>query len=136
MTRNVGNIMSGDSRKRFVEFTELEVYQLAENLGDCVWDIVVKWYSFARNSIGVQLVRAADSIGANIAEGHGSGSPAENRRFVRYAKRSLNETRYWLRRAQKRSLLSPSQSTQLHELLNLLRPKLLAYLAAIRRQLE
>jgi four helix bundle protein len=129
--------MSGESSgKRFVEFTELEVFRLAESLGDCVWNIVVKWSTFPRNCVGVQLVRAADSIGANLAEGHGSGTPAENRRFVRYAKRSLNETRFWLRRAQARSLLDRSQSSQLHEILNQLRPKILAYLAAIRRQLE
>jgi four helix bundle protein len=86
--------------------------------------------------VGLQLVRAADSIGSNIAEGHGSGTPAENRRFVRYAKRSLNETRFWLRRAQKRLLLNQTQTAQLHSILNILRPKLLAYLAALRRQLE
>src|SRR5262245_41805709 len=81
-----------------VEFTDLEVFRLADALGDCVWEIVVRWVRFPRDSVGVQLVSATDSIGANIAEGHGSGTPAENRRFGRYAKRSLNETRFWLRR--------------------------------------
>ena len=64
-------------------FERLEVYQLLERLADAIWDMALGWDGFARDTVGKQVVRAADSIGANIAEGYGRGSGADNRRFVR-----------------------------------------------------
>jgi four helix bundle protein len=52
-------------------FESLRLYQLSEHLADQVWSIVLNWNIFARDTIGKQLVRSADSIGANIAEGTG-----------------------------------------------------------------
>ena len=94
-------------------FENLRVYQLAELLGDAVWNIVIAWRGFARQTIGTQLVRAADGIGANIAEGSGRGSAADNRRFVRIARGSLYETKHWLRRAYRRQLLTSEQTQTL-----------------------
>jgi four helix bundle protein len=54
------------------DFENLAVYQLAERLSDEVWSIVMRWGELPRNTVGKQLLRAADSIGANIAEGEGS----------------------------------------------------------------
>lgn len=67
-------------------FESLRVYQLSELLADQIWTIVMKWNVFARDTIGKQLVKAADSIGANITEGTGRGTFVENRRFVRIAR--------------------------------------------------
>ena len=50
-------------------FENLRVYILSEELADAVWSIVIKWDRFACNTVGMQLTRAADSVGANIAEG-------------------------------------------------------------------
>ena len=50
---------------------DLDIYQMAEDLSDRVWGICIKWYYFAKDTIGKQLVRAVDSIAANLAEGHG-----------------------------------------------------------------
>ena len=66
-------------------FEKLQVYQLSEKLADNVWNIVIAWDSFARDTVGKQIVRAADSIGANISEGSSRGSIQDNRRFVRIA---------------------------------------------------
>jgi four helix bundle protein len=112
-------------------FENLQVYKLAEKLADEIWDIVGDWKPFPRSTIGVQLVRAADSIGANIAEGTGRGSFPDNRRFVRMARGSLNETQHWLRRAYKRSLLTQEQVARLKPIIDELAPKLNAYLKSI-----
>ncbi len=114
-------------------FENLRVYQLAETLADEIWDIVEPWKNFAKDTIGKQIVRAADSIGANIAEGDGRGTYQENRRFVRVARGSLNETRHWLRRAFKRKLLRDEQVTRLSAVVDELSPKLNAYLKSIGR---
>jgi four helix bundle protein len=112
-------------------FENLRVYRAAEDLSDAVWDIVVGWGSFPKDTIGKQLVRAADSIGANIAEGAGRGSYLDNKRFVKIARGSLYETKHFLRRAHKRKLLSAAQIKQLQELIKALPPMLNAYLKSI-----
>ena len=55
-------------------FENLKVYQLAEKVADAVWELVLGWDNFAKDTVGRQLVRAADSVGANIAEGTGRGT--------------------------------------------------------------
>ncbi|HXJ94839.1 MAG TPA: four helix bundle protein [Terriglobia bacterium] len=77
-------------------FENLQVYKLAEKLADEIWHIVLAWDYFPRDTVGKQMVRAADSVGANIAEGAGRGSFQDNRRFIRMARGSLNETRHWM----------------------------------------
>lgn len=44
---------------------------MAEMLTDEVWGIPRRWDVLARDTVGKQLLRAANSIGANIAEGSG-----------------------------------------------------------------
>jgi four helix bundle protein len=70
-------------------------------------------------------------VGSNIAEGEGRGSYQDNRRFVRIARGSLNETRHWLRRAHKRKLLTSEQEKDLKIILDELSPRLNAYLNSI-----
>jgi S23 ribosomal protein. len=77
------------------------------------------------------LLRAADWIGANIAEGAGRNSFQNNRRFIRIARGSLYETKHWLRRAFRRSLLNDEQVAALKALLDELSPRLNAYLKSI-----
>ncbi len=112
-------------------FENLEVYQLSEEIADQTWDYVVRWGYFAKDTVGNQLVRAADSIGANIAEGAGRGTYKDNRRFVRIAHASLYETKHWLKRASKRKLLTKEQIKHIYPLINELAPRLNAYLNSI-----
>lgn len=112
-------------------FETLRVYQLAEKLADEVWMAVKSWDPFAKMTLGKQIVRAADSVGANIAEGTGRGSFQDNRRFVRMARGSLNETRHWLRRAHARGLLTKRAIREIKPLMDELSPKLNAYLRSI-----
>ena len=112
-------------------FENLEVYQLSEQLADEIWDVAIGWDYFAKDTVGKQIVRSADGIGANIAEGTGRGSFQDNRRFVRVARGSLNETQHWLRRAYKRRLLTDEQVDKLKPMIDELAPRLNAYLRSI-----
>lgn len=112
-------------------FENLRVYQLAEALADGIWKVVVNWDYLAKNTIGKQMGRAADSIGANIAEGTGRGTLQENRRFIRMARGSLYETQHWLRRSYKRTLLSKEQIESLRCTIEQLSPALNADFRAI-----
>jgi four helix bundle protein len=112
-------------------FVHLHIYKLSEKLADQIWGIVVRWDFLAKNTVGIQIVKAADSIGANIAEGSGRGTDPELRRFLRVARGSLYETQHWLRRAYKRRLLSDKQVNDLVPIINELTPRLNAYLGAI-----
>ena len=46
-------------------FENLRVYQLAEEIGDLVWETVIKWHRLAQDTTGKQLINSVDSIGAN-----------------------------------------------------------------------
>ena len=82
------------------------LYERAEGLVDAVWDLASQWPEFARRTVGLQIVRAADSIGANIAEGSGRFHPADVCKFLYYARGSLREPKFFLRRAERRGLLT------------------------------
>ncbi len=115
----------------FLRFEDLRVFQLAEKLCDEIWDIATSWEYFEKNTVGIQLVKSADSIGANIAEGAGRGTPKDNKRFVRISRGSLNETKYWLRRAHRRNLISEEQDIYFKQIIKDLGPQLNAYLKSI-----
>jgi len=89
-----------------VKFEDLKVLQVAEELADALWTIIIEWDEFAKNSIGLQLVRAVDSVGANIAESYGRYHYGEKIQFLYYSRGSLFEAKYWLNRANKRGLIS------------------------------
>jgi len=112
-------------------FENLRIYKLAEELADLIWNVVGQWDRFAQDTMGKQIVRAADSIGANIAEGTGRGSFQDNKRFARMARGSLNETQHFLRRAFRRKLLKPVDVKQLKPLVDNLAPQLNAYIKSI-----
>lgn len=108
---------------------------MAEGIADLIWQVAKGWDRFAMDTVGKQIVRSADSIGANIAEGNGRHSYADNRRFILIARGSLAETQHWLRRAYRRGLLTADQINKLKPLLDELGPKLNAYRNSLSRKL-
>ncbi len=112
-------------------FENLQVYKLSEKLSDQIWKVVACWEVRAKNTLGKQLIRAADSVGANIAEGSGRGTDPELRRFLRISRGSLYETKHWLRRAYSRRLLTEKQVNELLPIMEEISPKLNAYLRSI-----
>jgi four helix bundle protein len=87
-------------------FHDLEVYALAVELADDLYSLVARWPNFDRFSIGSQLVRSADSVGANIAEATGRWHPKDRQRLLYIARGSLSETEHRIACAERRGLLT------------------------------
>jgi four helix bundle protein len=97
------------------EFRNLVAYREAVAVADELHSSIARWPSFERWTVGVQLMRAADSIGANIAESAGRWHRADERRFLLIARGSLYESEHWLRCAEERGLLPERSSERLQE---------------------
>lgn len=123
-----------DSQKKIIELEDLRVFQLADELSDLIWDIVAQWNFFAKKTVGDQYVRAADSIGANIAEGYGRYHFQENILFLYYSRGSLKETAFWTEKAKRRKLLSDEDYLYIKERLDKLPKELNAMIKNIKYQ--
>ncbi len=110
------------------KFEDLEIFQLAEKLADSIWQMAVSWDSFAKNTVGIQIVDAADGVGSSIAEGSGKGSYRDFRRYVKISRGSLYETKYWLRRTVVRKLISQEEIETIKPLMDELLPKINAFI--------
>jgi four helix bundle protein len=84
---------------------DLVVYQVAMEIGDDVYNVVNPWTFFDKDTLGKQIVRSADSIALNIAEGYGRYHYKENKNFCFYSRGSLFETITALKKAKNRSLV-------------------------------
>ena len=129
----IGLWFMGSSR---TSFENLRVYQLAEGFSDEVWKLVSSWDKFAQDTIGKQLVKSVDSVGANLAEGCGRYTLQDNLRFVRIARGSLYETKYWIRRAKARNLIQTPQKEYFENQIETLLPKLNAYLNSLNQRIN
>ena len=96
-----------------MDIDDLRVYQLAMQLAEKVWEIVMKWDSFAKYSIGKQYTEAADSIGANLSEGFGRFHFKDSKNFLYYSRGSLYETRTWTIKANNRKLITEEEYKEL-----------------------
>ena len=63
-------------------FRDLKAYSLPAALADELYELVGRWPAFDRWSVGMQMIRAADSVAANVAEGVGRQGPADQRLLI------------------------------------------------------
>ena len=114
------------------EVYELDVYKLAEELSDRIWFGFDAWAKKVQHTIGCQIIKASDSIAANLAEGYGRYTPAERKLFYRYARGSFEETKAWLRKLIRRKIIKEDKITEYTELINELGPKLNAFIRSTK----
>ena len=119
-----------------MKLDDLEVYKLAEELSNCVWDVCQKWNYFTKETIGKQLIKAVDSVSANIAEGFGRFHYKDNINFLYFSRGSLVETQSWLNKAHKRNLLTDKKYEYFCKRMDELAKKLNAYIKSNKKQLE
>jgi four helix bundle protein len=110
---------------------DLQVYQLAMDMGERNWDVVASWTYFEKDTIGKQLTRAADSVAANISEGFGRYFYKENKQFCYYSRGSLSETKTWLKKSFDRKLIEEKAYLTLADDLETLGVKLNNYIKSI-----
>jgi len=110
----------------------LGVYTLAEEFSNDIWFIVDKWTYFQKDTVGKQLVRSADSISANIAEGYGRHFYGESQQFYYYSRGSITETQSWLRKAKVRMMIEEKDFTKLMAETEIIHAKLNGYIKWLR----
>lgn len=94
---------------KFLKLNDISAYKVSFLLSNYIWDIVVQWDYFAKDTIGKQFVRAADSISANIAEGFGRYGKKDKVKFYRYSFGSLKECFDWNEKSKIRKRLTENQ---------------------------
>jgi len=101
-----------------LKLEDLEVYKVSMEIGELVWNIVVKWEYFERKTLGAQLVNSADSIALNISEGYGRFHYKENKNFSYFSRGSAKETLTAITKAKNRNLIQEDEFNLLSEKLN------------------
>lgn len=95
--------------RNYLQLNDLNSYKISFHLSNYAWEIVIKWDNFSKNTIGMQYVRAVDSISANIAEGFGRYSKKDKIKFYRYGFGSIKEALDWNEKARIRKLITAEQ---------------------------
>ena len=103
------------SKTQYIPLEELEIYQMAMEIGEMAWEIVIAWDYFPKTTVGKQWVEAADSIAANISEGYGRFHFKDKRNFYYIARGTLNESKTWARKAKNRNLITDETFQVLYE---------------------
>jgi four helix bundle protein len=111
---------------------DLEIYQLAMEIVESVWNTVDKWQHFSKITVGEQLVDAADSVAANIAERVGRYFYKDRKLFCYYSRGSLLKSKAWLTKSKNRGLILESEFVILYEKMSNLHYKLNVFIKNLK----
>lgn len=92
--------------KTFLNFNNINAYKVANNISDKVWDWVSLWEWFSKSTLGIQYVKAIDSVAGNIAEGFGRFHKKDKQKFYYNARGSVYEALHWTEKAKQRGLIT------------------------------
>jgi four helix bundle protein len=115
-----------------LDLRKFKIIDQANQIGDSIWEEVILWNYFNKDTIGKQMVRAADSISANLSEAYGRYSYADRKRFAYYARGSLCETINWLQISSRRGLLNTEKGSKLQEELDILSYRINTYIKRLK----
>jgi four helix bundle protein len=116
-----------------LKLEDLEVYKVAMEIGDMVWQVVMRWEYFERKTLGAQFVDAADSIAFNISEGYGRFHFKENKNFCYYSRGSAKETLTATHKAKARNLIAKEEFLLFTQKLDLYFRLMFGYINSIGR---
>ncbi|HLG34951.1 MAG TPA: four helix bundle protein [Bacteroidia bacterium] len=95
--------------KKFLKLNDITAYKRSFHLSNYIWDVVIGWNNFSRNTVGEQFASAADSISANIAEGFGRYFKKDKIKFYYYSAASVKECFDWNEKSKVRKLLGKKE---------------------------
>lgn len=110
---------------------ELLVYQLSMNIAEKIWEIVLHFDYFEKETVGKQMVKAIDSVAANLSEGFGRYFYKENKQFCYYSRGSLFETKTWINKSFNRNLIDEKNYLSIVSELEIIGVKLNNYINTI-----
>ncbi|MFI5154011.1 MAG: four helix bundle protein [Chitinophagales bacterium] len=114
-----------------IRLVDLEVYKISMEIGENIWNIVDRWNTYQKDTLGKQLTRAADSIALNISEGYGRFHYKDNKNFCYYSRGSAFETQSALTKAKQRNLMTKDEFELLKSKLDLYFKMINSYIKSI-----
>lgn len=99
-----------------MEYNKHDSYKIGYQLANLIWRIVDKWNYFNQSTLGRQIVRAADSISSNIAEGWHRYYKKDKILFFNYSRSSFYEFIDHVNKAVKRGLIDNDEIKQISDL--------------------
>ena len=114
-----------------MKLEKLQVYQHDMEIAEKIWTIVINWDYFSKDTVGKQLIKAVDSVAANLSEGFGRFYYKENKQFCYYSRGSLYETKTWLIKAYNRKLLDEEDFQMFRENIDKIGIRLNNYIKSI-----
>jgi four helix bundle protein len=110
-----------------MKIDDLEIVRRSKVLANDIHSHVAAWSAFDLHTLGLQMVRSADSVASKLAEGWGRYSTADHLKFVRYARGSIMKLRAQVDLAEGRKLLSADVSDELRKEIESLYRMMVAY---------
>lgn len=117
-------------------FKQLEIYKIASELSDHAWIIYNQLPNSLKYHMGDQLLRSIDSVGANIAEGHGRYHFKDQIRFLYNSRGSITESSSWISLMFRRKLIRQETLDSMNNLIELEGKKLNQFIKYLRNQLN
>lgn len=105
---------------KYLQLNDIDCYKRSLKLSQYIWEIIIPWDYFAKQTIGIQFVRAIDSISANIAEGFGRYGKKDKVKFYYYSFGSVKESLDWNEKSKMRKLTSIEEYKDILEELQIL----------------
>ena len=120
-------------QNKYKQSIDLKIYQISEEIADEIYSIVIKWKFIDKRTVGIQLIKSTDSIGANIAESQGRHHLKDSINFLYFSRGSIEETKFWLARAVNRKLISTKIYEELMKKIDNLAPQVNSFITAKRK---
>ena len=116
-----------------LDLKKFKIIEHADQIGSRIWDLVISWKHFEKDTLGKQMVRAADSISANLSEAYGRYGFADRKRFAYYARGSLCETLNWLEKSSERGLIETETAETLEAEIRTLSHRINTYIKHLKQ---
>lgn len=120
----------------YQSFETLEAWKEARNLKLAIRDLTDTFPADEKYRLTNQLIRCSRSIGAQIAEGHGRKTNADEIRFCVMARGSLSETLHHLIDAEDEQLITPEQMATFRQQIDKLEKLLNGYIKWLTSKID